>query len=338
MSRAPAPVNPVSMAAVAARAGVSVATVSRVLNRQEGVTSKTQARVNRAVDELGYRVNHLATSLRTAKSWLLLIMVPDLTNPFYIEIVRGIDRVARQHGYFVLLCDTGADPGRERSAFELLRTHRADGAICLDPDSIQQGLSQEINALPWVACCEFDPAMPVPYVGIDNQAAAAEAVRYLLSRGHRQIALIGADPAYLYARQREAGVRQALAEAGLTLTEEWNIRVTRFSFVAGAEAAQQLLRCQQRPSAIFAVADALAIGLMQGLQEAGLRIPDDIAIMGFDDITLAAHLNPPLTTMAQPMDDLGAEAARLLLQRLSAPDTPPTGSLLPHRLVVRGSA
>jgi len=200
MSRSPAPVNPVSMAAVAARAGVSVATVSRVLNHQEGVTDKTQAKVNRAVHELGYRVNQLANSLRTARSWLLLIMVPDLGNPFYIEIVRGIDRVARQHGYFVLLCDTGADPGRERSAFELLRTHRADGAICLDPDSIQQGLSQEINALPWVACCEFDPAMPVPYVGIDNQGAAAEAIRYLLSRGHSRIALIGADPAYLYAR------------------------------------------------------------------------------------------------------------------------------------------
>ncbi|MGN4934989.1 LacI family DNA-binding transcriptional regulator [Aeromonas rivipollensis] len=109
MSRSPAPVNPVSMAAVAARAGVSVATVSRVLNHQEGVTGKTQAKVNRAVEELGYRVNQLANSLRTARSWLLLIMVPDLGNPFYIEIVRGIDRVARQHGYFVLLCDTGAD-------------------------------------------------------------------------------------------------------------------------------------------------------------------------------------------------------------------------------------
>ncbi|MGY3919389.1 LacI family DNA-binding transcriptional regulator [Aeromonas eucrenophila] len=338
MSRAPSPVNPVSMAAVAEQAGVSVATVSRVLNQQEGVTAKTRAKVDQAVHALGYRVNHLATSLRTAKSWLLLIMVPDLTNPFYIEVVRGIDRVARQHGYFVLLCDTGADPGRERSAFELLRTHRADGAICLDPDSIQQGLSQEINALPWVACCEFDPAMPVPYVGIDNQGAAAAAVRYLLSRGHSRIALIGADPAYLYARQREAGVRQALAEAGLTLAEEWNIRVTSFSFLAGAEAAQQLLRCPQRPTAIFAVADALAIGLMHSLQEAGLRIPDDIAIMGFDDIPLAAQLNPPLTTMAQPMDELGAEAARLLLQRLSTPDTLLPGALLPHKLVVRGSA
>lgn len=338
MSRAPSPVSPVSMAAVAKRAGVSVATVSRVLNRQEGVTAKTRARVDEAVHALGYRVNHLATSLRTARSWLLLIMVPDLSNPFYIEVVRGIDRVARQHGYFVLLCDTGADPGRERSAFELLRTHRADGAICLDPDSIQQGLSQEINALPWVACCEFDPAMAVPYVGIDNQGAAAAAVRYLLSRGHRRIALIGADPAYLYARQREAGVHQALAEAGLTLAQEWNIRVSGFSFLAGAEAAQRLLDAPQRPTAIFAVADALAIGLMHRLQEAGLRIPDDIAIMGFDDIPLAAQLNPPLTTMAQPMDELGAEAARLLLQRLSAPEAPPTGSLLPHRLVVRGSA
>ncbi|MCH7372148.1 LacI family DNA-binding transcriptional regulator [Aeromonas sp. MR16] len=337
MSRAPSPINPVSMAAVAEQAGVSVATVSRVLNQQEGVTAKTRAKVDQAVHALGYRVNHLATSLRTAKSWLLLIMVPDLTNPFYIEVVRGIDRVARQHGYFVLLCDTGADPGRERSAFELLRTHRADGAICLDPDSIQQGLSQEINALPWVACCEFDPAMPVPYVGIDNQAAAAEAIRYLLSRGHRRIALIGADPAYLYARQREAGVRQALAEAGLLLAEEWNIRVTSFSFLAGAEAAKQLLRCPHRPTAIFAVADALAIGLMHSLQEAGLRIPDDIAIMGFDDIPMAAQLNPPLTTMAQPMDELGAEATRLLLQRLNAPDTPLIGRLLPHRLVSRGS-
>lgn len=338
MSRSPAPVNPVSMAAVAARAGVSVATVSRVLNHQEGVTGKTQAKVNRAVEELGYRVNQLANSLRTARSWLLLIMVPDLGNPFYIEIVRGIDRVARQHGYFVLLCDTGADPGRERSAFELLRTHRADGAICLDPDSIQQGLSQEINALPWIACCEFDPAMPVPYVGIDNQGAAAEAIRYLLSRGHSRIAFIGADPAYLYARQREAGVRQALAEAGLPLADEWNIRVTSLSFLAGAEAAQQLLDCPQRPTAIFAVADALAIGLMHRLQEAGLRIPDDIAIMGFDDIPMAAQLNPPLTTMAQPMEALGAEAAQLLLQRLNAPDTPLIGRLLPHRLVSRASA
>ena len=338
MSRTSSPVNPVSMAVVAARAGVSVATVSRVLNHQDGVTTKTTAKVNRAVDELGYRVNQLANSLRTAKSWLLLIMVPDLTNPFYIEIVRGIDRVARQHGYFVLLCDTGADPGRERSAFELLCTHRADGAICLDPDSIQQGLSRELNELPWVACCEFDPVLPVPYVGIDNQAAAAEAIRYLLSRGHRHIALIGADPAYLYARQREAGVRQALAEAGLTLAEEWNIRVTSFSFLAGAEAAQRLLACPQRPTAIFAVADALAIGLMHRLQEVGLRVPDDIAIMGFDDIPMAAQFNPPLTTMAQPMDELGAEATRLLLQRLSAPDTPPTGCLLPHRLVIRGSA
>ncbi|WP_349918146.1 LacI family DNA-binding transcriptional regulator [Aeromonas veronii] len=338
MSRASAPVNPVSMAAVAARAGVSVATVSRVLNQQEGVTAKTRAKVNRAIDELGYRVNQLATSLRTAKSGLLLIMVPDLGNPFYIEIVRGIDRVARQHGYFVLLCDTGADPGRERSAFELLRTHRADGAICLDPDSIQQGLSQEINALPWVACCEFDPAMPVPYVGIDNQGAAAEAVRYLLGRGHSRIALIGADPAYLYARQREAGVHQALAEAGLVLAEEWNIRVSSFSFQAGAEVAQQLLDSPARPTAVFAVADALAIGLMQRLQEAGLRIPEDIAIMGFDDIALAGHLSPPLTTMAQPMDELGAEAVRLLLQRLNTPGSPPPGRLLPHSLVIRGSA
>ncbi|WP_083930663.1 LacI family DNA-binding transcriptional regulator [Chitiniphilus shinanonensis] len=335
---APGEAGNVSISAVARQAGVSVATVSRVLNGQAVVKAETRDKVMAAVDALGYRMNHLARNLRTAASRLLLTMVPDVGNPFYAEIVRGIDSVARQQGYFVLLCDTGADPGRERSYFDLLRTRRADGAICLDPDTVQQALAEEAAPLPWVACCEFDPEAAVPYVGIDNRAAAREAVQHLLARGHHRIALINSDERFLYARQRRQGYRDALTDAGLRLHPEWQVNVRSLDFAAGAEAAAWLMALPEPPSAIFAVSDTLAIGVLRGLRDAGRRVPDDVAVIGFDDIALAAQVDPPLTTVAQPMRELGETAARLLLQRLAEPGVAVPGMLLPHRLICRASA
>lgn len=328
---------PASIAAVARHAGVSVATVSRVLNRQEGVRPATCAKVMAAVDALGYRMNHLARNLRTSESRLLLTMVPDVGNPFYAQIVRGIDAVAREHGYFVLLCDTGADAGRERSYFDLLRTHRADGAICLDPDTIQHALAQESLDLPWVACCEYDPAVPVPYVGIDNRQAATDAVAHLLARGHRRIGLINSDERYLYARQRQQGYLDALAAAGLAARPEWQRTVQGLDYSAGTAAALAMMAQPDAPSAIFAVSDTLAIGVLSALRQLGKRVPHDVAVIGFDDIEVAAQIDPGLSTVAQPMRALGETAARLLLQRLAAPRDEIAGVLLPHQLVLRGS-
>ncbi|WP_168792855.1 LacI family DNA-binding transcriptional regulator [Paraburkholderia aromaticivorans] len=327
-----------SIAGVAEQAGVSVATVSRVLNGHENVRPATRDKVLAAIDASGYRVNELARNLRTAESRLLLTMVPDVGNPFYAEIVRGIDSVARQHGYFMLLCDTGADPGRERSYFDLLRRRRADGAICLDPATIQQALGEASSALPWVACCEFDPSVGVPYVGIDNYRAAGDAVRHLLARGHRRIGFINSDVDYLYARQRQQGYLDALTAAGITPDERWRMNLNSLDYEAGASAAATLMNQPQAPSAIFAVSDTLAIGVIHGLRSVGKRVPDDIAVVGFDDISLAAQIDPPLTTIAQPMRELGETAARLLLQRLANPLANVPGVLLPHRLVIRGSA
>ena len=336
------PAEGLSIAQVAEQAGVSVATVSRVLNGHENVRPATRDKVLAAVDASGYRVNELARNLRTAESRLLLTMVPDVGNPFYAEIVRGIDSVARQHGYFMLLCDTGADPGRERSYFDLLRRRRADGAICLDPATIQQALGEASSALPWVACCEFDPAMGVPYVGIDNYRAAGDAVRHLLARGHRRIGLINSDVDYLYARQRQQGYLDALTEAGITPDEAWRMNLNSLDYEAGASAAALLMQpphaSKTAPSAIFAVSDTLAIGVIHGLRNVGKRVPDDVAVVGFDDISLAAQIDPPLTTIAQPMRELGETAARLLLQRLANPLANVPGVLLPHRLVIRRSA
>nr|WP_205192459.1 LacI family DNA-binding transcriptional regulator [Burkholderia sp. Ax-1724] len=328
----------ISIAGVAQQAGVSVATVSRVLNGHENVRAATRDKVLAAIDASGYRVNELARNLRTAESRLLLTMVPDFGNPFYAEIVRGIDSVARQHGYFMLLCDTGADPGRERSYFDMLRRRRADGAICLDPDTIQQALGEASQALPWVACCEFDPAVGVPYAGIDNYRAAGDAVRHLLARGHRRIGLINSDVGYLYARQRQQGYLDALAEAGIAPDPRWRMNLNSLDYEAGASAAVTLMQQPAAPSAIFAVSDTLAIGVIHGLRSVGKRVPDDVAVVGFDDISLAAQIDPPLTTIAQPMRELGETAARLLLQRLANPQASVPGVLLPHRLVIRGSA
>ncbi|MFP6559937.1 LacI family DNA-binding transcriptional regulator [Paraburkholderia sp. B3] len=328
-----------SIAEVAARVGVSVATVSRVLNGHANVRPATRERVLAEIETSGYRVNELARNLRTAESRLLLTMVPDFGNPFYAEIVRGIDGVARQHGYFTLLCDTGADAGRERGYFDLLRRHRADGAICLDPATVQHAnqAAAEATALPWVACCEFDPGVGVPYVGIDNFLAARDAVRHLIARGRRRIALINSDEHYLYAQQRRDGYLDALAQAGLEARDAWRVNVNCLDYGAGAEAAAALMRQAEAPDAIFAVSDTLAVGVINGLRGAGRRVPDDVAVVGFDDIALAAQVDPPLTTVAQPMRELGETAARLLLQRLAVPDANVPGVLLPHRLVVRQS-
>jgi len=317
-----------------------VATVSRVLNGHSNVRAQTRDRVLAAVETSGYRVNELARNLRTAESRLLLTMVPDFGNPFYSEVVRGIDVVARQHGYFMLLCDTGADPGRERSYFDMLRRHRADGAICLDPDTVQHALLEDSGALPWVACCEFDTDMGVPYVGIDNYRAAGDAVRHLLARGHRRIGLINSDDGYLYARQRQQGYLDALCDAGVTPLPAWRRNVYSLDYEAGAKAAAELAgqRGADAPDAIFAVSDTLAIGAINGLRSVGKRTPDDVAVVGFDDISVAAQIDPPLTTVAQPMRELGETAARLLLKRLADPAASVPGVLLPHRLVVRGSA
>jgi LacI family transcriptional regulator, repressor for deo operon, udp, cdd, tsx, nupC, and nupG len=330
----------VSIADVAERAGVSVATVSRVLNGHTNVRQPTREKVLAAVAASGYRINELARNLRTAESRLLLTVIPDFGNPFYAAIVRGIDSVARQNGYYTLLCDTGADPSRERSYFDLLRGRRADGAICLDPAAVQKALAEEASSLPWVACCEFDPDAPVPYVGIDNRLAAGDVVRYLIGNGHTRIALINSGHGYLYGRQRLAGYLDALRDAGIDANPAWHIELDSLDYEVGARAALQLtaLDTGQRPTAIFAVSDTLAIGVMNGIRSAGLRVPDDVAVVGFDDIAVAAHVDPPLTTVAQPMQTLGEKAAELLIKRLRDPAAHVPGVLMPHRLIQRRSA
>lgn len=328
----------VSISQVAAHAGVSVATVSRVLNASQAVRESTRARVTASIHALGYRVNQLARSLRTDESRLLLVMVPDIGNPFYAQIVQGIDEAVQARSYALLLCETNGDPFRERRYLDLLHTRRADGAICLDPDTVQQARQAEALHFPWVACCEFDRGAGIPYAGIDNRAAAREAAAYLLDKGHCRIAFVNSDTRYMYARERLQGYIDALAAAGIEVEDEYLVRAEGLDFAAGRSAVAGLLALTDPPTAIFAVSDTLALGVMRGLHDSGLSVPGDMAVMGFDDIDLARQTCPSLTTVAQPMRDLGRHAAALLLRRLDTQKSGAEGIILPHSLVLRESA
>ena len=317
---------------------MSIATVSRVINGKGKTSPETRARVEAVIAEMDYRMNVLGRNLRTSESRLLLTMVPDIGNPFYAEIVRGIEGIAREHGYNVLLCDTASSPADERTYLDMLYNKLADGAICLDPEATQATTAAETGSLNWVACCEFDPDGHVPYVGIDNRAAAFDAVSCLISKCRRRIAIINSDERYMYARMRRQGYLDALTRAGLSAPEGCLIHAPGITFDDGRAAARQLMALATLPDAVFAVSDTLAIGVMHEFQICGYAVPERDAVMGFDNVGLCTVVQPELTTVAQPMGQLGEAAVKLLLKRLEDPSAPVEGILLKHELMLRGSA
>jgi LacI family transcriptional regulator, repressor for deo operon, udp, cdd, tsx, nupC, and nupG len=326
----------VAVADVARVAGVSTATVSRVLNGHPSVRDETRQRVEAAMQSLNYRVTVAARSLRTAQTRMVLALVPDFSNPYYAEIVRGLGACAREHDYELLLCDTGLSEARERAVAQMLTRHMYDGVVCMDPYTTQRMVSEEVRSLPWVACSEFVPDEQIPHVSIDHRLAAKDAVLYLLAKGHRRIGLVNSDERYLYAQQRREGYRDALREAGLQERLDYIQIVGGIDHPLGELAARRLLALEQRPTALFAVADTLAVGAIKATLAAGLRVPDDLAVVGFDDVPLASIFEPSLTTVAQPRRELGEQAMRLLLRRIQG--EMPASVTLPHTLIARRSA
>ncbi len=310
--------------------------MSRVLNGVDLVRPETKSKVEKSIAALGYRVSESARSLRTSSRRQILVLVPDFSNPYYGEIVRGIESVAREHGYHVLLSETRTEGARKRAYVELLQQQLADGVVCLDPVTIRRLAADGIVSFPWVACSEFLPDADIPYVSIDHRQAAKDAVLYLLSRGHRNIGFVNSDERFIYAQQRRAGYEDALKEAGVDARADYIQSVGGVDYPLGELAARRLLALEPRPTAIFAVSDTLAIGVMKASFRAGLKVPHDVAVVGFDDVPVAEMFEPSITTLAQPMYSLGQRAFSLLLQRIKGEST--TSEILPHRMVLRESA
>ncbi len=325
-----------SIEAVAREAGVSIATVSRVLNGTKPVSAATRQRVESAVKALDYRANPFGRSLSTGESRIILMLMPDFANPYYAEIVRGAATVTRQAGYTLLPAGWEASSGTLDTSLQMLAGSLSDGVINLMHMPDQKPWREAANGKPWVNCSEFLPGDKEPYVSVDHRQAAMDAVQYLINKGHRRIGFITTDERFLYARQRREGYEAALARAGIAPAPELICATGDNSYGAGSQAAATLLAVVDPPSAVFAVSDTLAIGAIKGFRKAGRSVPHDVAVMGFDNVPIADIFEPGLTTVAQPMTELGAAAANMLLALLNGDR--PAPRILPHRLVLRQSA
>jgi LacI family repressor for deo operon, udp, cdd, tsx, nupC, and nupG len=324
---------------VARRAGVSTATVSRVLSQPQVVSPATRRKVMSAVDRLGYTPNAAAKNLRTLKTGKLLVTVPDISNPFFSLILRGIEDAAQREGYSVLLGDTQHDETREDGYATMLRRKEADGLIFLG-----HRLPKEAAALvramlprcaPVVNGCEFNPRLGVPSVHIDNAKAASEAMDHLYRLGHRRAGVITGPLVSPLSRDRLRGVtsraKKERAEHDLI------VMTGDFSIESGAAEGERLLGRRDRPTAIFCFNDEMAMGVIQAARRRGIRVPEQLSVVGFDDIRFASYMDPPLTTISQPMRAIGEGTVRLLLEILHGNLATPESVTLPHTLTVRSS-
>ena len=322
---------------VAKEAGVSVATVSRVLNGTDRVRSETVTAVQNAIEKLNYHPNFLGRTLRRLETMKILVVLPTISNQFYSRVIRGIQSVAMQQGYHVMLVTTENDPEAETEYIEMVRRRLLDGIIFLFSSLDCEQIGQFAADCPVVVASETIPGLTgVSSVTINNRAAACDAVRFLIQNGNRRIAYLSAGQLYGSSSERYEGTVDALKEAGLTIEPELLLD-EGLTYKAGRRAAKRLLELDQLPDAVFSASDAAAIGLMHTLLEEGILAGRDISVMGFDNNSIAEYYNPALTTVAQPQLEIGQRAMELLLKNIKNPDCPAEQLLLPHQLVNRDS-
>jgi LacI family transcriptional regulator len=310
---------------VARRAGVSTATVSRVLNRNYPVSDAVRQRVLAAVRDLGYVGNAHARALLKSTSGTVGVILHDVSDPYFAEIVRGVQEVAGLEDRLVVICNSQREPEREITYIEMLRAHRVDAVIMagghiLDDEYVmalrEQAIQLRAQGSRLVLCgrhpVRADAVVP------DNTAGAARLVRHLLAAGHRRIAHLSGPPDLSTTRDRIDGYLGALASYGIEHDPALLVR-GEFSREAGHAGVHCLLRSGVEFTAVFAANDLVAVGAMAGLQERGLRVPDDVSVVGFDDVPVASDVTPPLTTVRVPMVEMGRQSMRLALRGPGAP-------------------
>src|SRR5215471_3625530 len=329
---------PVTMRQIADRAEVSIGTVSHVINGTAKVREKLRLRVLEAIRSLGYQPSQLARGLRRNQTSMLGMIIPDVTNPFFPAVVRGVEDVAYKRSFRVVLCNTDNDRWKEISYLNEMRSYRPAGWLVIP--SVDSQLATHFRAAassPPVVCVDRQPeSWTGDVVLVANEAGSYSATRYLLRMGHRQLAVI-TGPLHLgNAVERLHGFQRALAEAKVYIEPDY-IQEARFDRNSGYHAATRLLRMLPRPTAIFACNDLMALGVLLAARELGLHCPEDISIMGFDNLDFAEFTAPPLTTVHQPGYQLGTTAARLLLERIRGSADPAKRVVLPSELKIRNS-
>lgn len=329
----------VTMRQIAERAQVSIGTVSHVVNNTSRVRPKLRVRVLEAIRALGYQPSALAQGLRLNRTKILGMIIPDVTNPFFPGVVRGAEDVAFKHSHRVILCNTDNDPGKEASYFAELRSLRAAGLLIIP--AAGSTLSSEILAGgPGIAPAVCLDRCPEGWTGdavvVANELGAYRATRYLIQCGHRHIAVITGPALLANAVERLKGFKKALREAHLPMPSEF-IQQANFDMRSGFQAAKRLFRMLPRPTAIFACNDLMALGVLHAAHDFGLRCPEDLSLVGFDNLEFCEYTSPALSSVFQPDYQLGATAAGLLLDRINGLRDKPKRIVLETELKIRNS-
>ncbi|MEX2460894.1 MAG: catabolite control protein A [Paenibacillaceae bacterium] len=323
---------------VAREAGVSMATVSRVVNNNPNVKPQTRKRVFESIERLGYRPNAVARGLASKKTTTVGVVIPDISNAIFAEVARGIEDIANMYRYNIILCNADKRKDKEISVINTLLEKQVDGLLFMGGTVTKEHLEAfKTSSVPIVLCATTDNNNSIPAVDIDHEKAAFDAVSLLIQYGHRNIGMISGtlqDPANGYARFQ--GYKKALEAAGIPLIDE-HIRIGNYRYESGIEAMKYFIELADKPTAIFAATDEMAIGAIHTIQDANLKVPEDISVISVDNSRMASMVRPLLTTVAQPMYDIGAVSMRLLTKLMNKEQVEVTKIVLPHEVIVRKS-
>ena len=331
--------QPVTLKELARRAAVHPSTISRVANNDPmlRIAPATRDRIETLLRETQYRPNAVARGLKLKQTFVLAVVIPDITNPLFAAIFRGVEDVAGQRGYNVILCNTDGSPERERSHVDVLQARRVDGMILASTylrDAAVRWLREQ--GLPHVLVNRFSDEKADPFVGCDDYAGGKLATEHLIQLGHRRIAHLSGPATISTAVLRRRGYVAALAAAGVPDDPDLVVE-SGLMEDGGQRAAESLLGGRDRPTAIFAVNDMAAVGAYTAARRLGIRIPGDLAVVGYNDIPLAGRLDPPLTSIRLPLHEFGTVSAGMLIDQIETGNLTPRRVLFSPELAVRGS-
>ena len=331
--------RPTTISQIAQRAGVSTATVSHVINNTRFVSEAVRQRVQQAVDEVGYTPNTLARGLRAARSSTIGLIAPNIANPFFAEMARGVQKAVAGLGYSVIIASSDRCLEHEISTTRMLLARQVDGIIYASSwdgteiEHIQTALAQD-TAVVFFDRHTFD--LPVDTIGCDNSAGGHMAGQHLVDLGHRRLACIAGFPEKTPNASRAQGFLRVLNAVGIPTAEIPLLRAD-FDLEGGFQASLKLLKHPIRPTGLFACNDLMAIGAMRAALSLGLRVPEDLSIVGFDNLEMAQYTNPPLTTIDHSAELLGRRAAEMILARITNPDLPQQHQTIDLKLLIRQS-
>ncbi|SFB36941.1 transcriptional regulator, LacI family [Lentibacillus halodurans] len=322
---------------VAREANVSMATVSRVVNGNPNVKPVTRKKVLATIQELGYRPNAVARGLASKRTTTVGAIIPDISSIFFAELARGIEDIATMYKYNIILSNSDQNKDKELQLINAMLEKQVDGILFMGGDITNEHVDQfHTSSVPVVVAATNDETNTIPSVNIDYEAAAFEATSFLLDKGNVNIAFISGVDDTLINQQKYDGYVRAFKEKSVRLNDEY-ILTGDYSYDSGIEAVNQLLEMNDRPTAVFVASDEMALGVIHGAQDKGYQVPDDLEVFGFDNTRLATMVRPTLSTIVQPMYDIGAVAMRLLTKYMNKEDVEEKKVVLPHRIVERDS-